>query len=347
MKKQKSAYTEGGYVFVHGMGFVHRSPLQERQGQLRKFSTELGLVLFLFVLFRNLAFRVFSSFFMAPFFSVQLGDGRFVLKEWAVQLLYMISALFYYGVPFALYKRRMKFSTPSLVPLQKIRKVDGAVAAGLALSASVLFALLLGGFRAVLSVFDVSTGGLEVLSIGVSQWEVAALQFFYSCLLIPVLEEVFFRGMILQPLRQFGNAFALFSSSFLFAVIHGSVDKAMNAFLMGVLLGYFVIRTDNVKIGVLMHVCVNTFGWLAPIFIRRSGVFGETLTYVLQVGLLFVGILSFLQMSRMWAVNDRVFRHVDLLPLKSRFALLLASPLMVTVVLSLCIQMLLNLRWGL
>lgn len=74
-----------------------------------------------------------------------------------------------------------------------------------------------------------------------------------------VFEELVFRGVILQSLRRFGDLFALIVSSFLFAVAHGNLIQGPNAMLMGLMIGYFVLRTGSLITGMIIHFVNNLF----------------------------------------------------------------------------------------
>ena len=61
----------------------------------------------------------------------------------------------------------------------------------------------------------------------------------------------------MHSLRRHGDAFALILSSTLFALMHYNIYMVLNAFLMGLLIGYFVIRTGSIITGILMHLANN------------------------------------------------------------------------------------------
>lgn len=74
-----------------------------------------------------------------------------------------------------------------------------------------------------------------------------------------VFEELMFRGVILQSLRRFGDGFALVVSSVLFSLLHGNLVQGPNTLLMGLVVGYFVLRTGSIWTGILMHFFNNGF----------------------------------------------------------------------------------------
>ncbi|MFA9380745.1 MAG: lysostaphin resistance A-like protein, partial [Acetanaerobacterium sp.] len=80
--------------------------------------------------------------------------------------------------------------------------------------------------------------------------------------LSPVLEELVFRGVILQSLRRFGDGFALIISAALFSLVHLDLLSLPYAFLAGLVIGYFVLRTGSLVTGLVIHLANNLFAVL-------------------------------------------------------------------------------------
>lgn len=74
----------------------------------------------------------------------------------------------------------------------------------------------------------------------------------------PLVEEFAIRGVIMQPLRKYGDIFAIVASSLVFAVLHGNLIQAPFALIAGIGIGYAVCITNSVWTGVLIH-AVNNF----------------------------------------------------------------------------------------
>ena len=74
-----------------------------------------------------------------------------------------------------------------------------------------------------------------------------------------LIEEFTFRGVVMQPLRKYGDMFAIITSSILFAVMHGNLVQAPFAFLIGAVIGYVVIVTESMWTGVLIHFINNAY----------------------------------------------------------------------------------------
>lgn len=79
-----------------------------------------------------------------------------------------------------------------------------------------------------------------------------------SALLVPVCEELFFRGYLLGALRRFGDGRAVIVSAVCFALAHGFGSTVPHA-LLGALLGFAVVRTGSLAASAAIHACYNLF----------------------------------------------------------------------------------------
>lgn len=113
------------------------------------------------------------------------------------------------------------------------------------------------------------------------------------CLLVPLVEEVVFRGAILRTLlRAFGNRWAaILVSAVLFAVVHLNPAQMPHAFLVGLLLGWMYSRTGSILPGVAVHWVNNTVVYAFYIFhpysadMSLSALFGgDTVRVLMAVG---------------------------------------------------------------
>lgn len=98
-----------------------------------------------------------------------------------------------------------------------------------------------------------------------------AVMYIIQIAFIPALVEEFaLRGVVMQPLRRFGDGFAIFMSSLVFALMHGNMIQAPFALIAGLAIGYFVIATDSIWTGVLIHFANNLFSSLLTLINGNS-----------------------------------------------------------------------------
>ncbi|PNX50567.1 MAG: hypothetical protein BV456_06305 [Thermoplasmata archaeon M8B2D] len=78
---------------------------------------------------------------------------------------------------------------------------------------------------------------------------------------IPVAEEIFFRGFLLEKIESFaGQNIAIVATSILFGIAHmgyGKLYPAVFPMIMGLLLAYIVIKTKNLFASIFAHVSFN------------------------------------------------------------------------------------------
>jgi membrane protease YdiL (CAAX protease family) len=75
----------------------------------------------------------------------------------------------------------------------------------------------------------------------------------------PIVEELIFRGLILQGFRRNYNAItAVLMSALLFALFHLNPWQFPATFVLGLLLGWIMIRTNNIILAIIGH-SINNF----------------------------------------------------------------------------------------
>jgi membrane protease YdiL (CAAX protease family) len=100
--------------------------------------------------------------------------------------------------------------------------------------------------------------------------------YFISIAIAPAFfEEMVFRGVILQSLRRFGDGFALVLSAILFALAHGNLEQGPNSFVLGLAMGFFVLKTGSLWTAIIIHFANNALSVLAEISLRHPAVTGN------------------------------------------------------------------------
>ena len=72
----------------------------------------------------------------------------------------------------------------------------------------------------------------------------------------PILEEVVFRGVIMNNLRKYGIRAAIIINSIFFALSHYNTDMIIPAFFIGIVLSYIVYKY-SIKYSILIHLLIN------------------------------------------------------------------------------------------
>ncbi|MCI8465293.1 MAG: CPBP family intramembrane metalloprotease [Lachnospiraceae bacterium] len=202
-------------------------------------------------------FYLLTAFFMAAFFQILLrsleenSEGAAILKI-NFSLLYSgCSALLtsiVLGVVYILSKKR----TPPYAVRPKLSLLG------------YLYVILFGAFGAVFFNLLMELSRFPELfptsgTIGsAARAGNPALHFFSVCLVIPIAEELVFRGFGYFGLRRlFGPVFTGILTAALFGVFHGNAPQTLYGFCMGLLLAHTAESCRNLTAPLLFHWAAN------------------------------------------------------------------------------------------
>ena len=121
------------------------------------------------------------------------------------------------------------------------------------------------------------------------------IQIISLCILTPIWEEVFFRGVVFRRLSlRYKTTTAAVVSSIIFGLMHFGGSSMFHAFLVGVLFCYIYARTQNIWVPIILHGFGNflsTLSLLAPS--TTTPVIPEVTKADLQLTILMTGIPIF------------------------------------------------------
>lgn len=153
---------------------------------------------------------------------------------------------------------------------------------------------MLGSILATLLTILLATGGIQVAENAPSfngGIATTLLTLFSVSVLPAVLEELLFRGVLLQPLRRYGDRLAILLSALMFALCHPTLPQAANAFLMGLCLGVFAVRSGSLVVPMLIHLLYNASACIVTLFSDfLPFTVGAVLSWLIIFCLLGVGI---------------------------------------------------------
>lgn len=113
-----------------------------------------------------------------------------------------------------------------------------------------------------------------------------------SAFMPALFEEFAFRGVVMQPLRKYGEKFAIVSSAILFAFLHGSMTHIPFAFIAGLALGYFSIATGSIWTSVSIHFLNNFLSVINSIYYMKYPETGSFMFIAMSIGILAIGIFA-------------------------------------------------------
>lgn len=115
-----------------------------------------------------------------------------------------------------------------------------------------------------------------------------------------IVEEFAFRGVILGKLRKYGDNFAIVVSAVLFGIMHGNLTQAPFAFVIGLILGFAVVKTNTIITSMFIHFLNNLFSVFISIMnssalftqLQVSTIYSFCVIIAIAAGLFFSMILS-------------------------------------------------------
>lgn len=106
-------------------------------------------------------------------------------------------------------------------------------------------------------------------------------------------EEFIFRGILLGQLRRWGNGMAIVVSALLFGIFHSNLEQIPFAFLVGLALGYILVRTNNIWLTIAIHFFNNAFACFPDVMKDVMSPTVYNITYsVIFYGMFVLGALA-------------------------------------------------------
>lgn len=84
------------------------------------------------------------------------------------------------------------------------------------------------------------------------------LMIIYTCIIAPITEELFYRGMLLKAFSKANQRFAIIASSVFFGLAHGNIRQFMLAFLLGIFLSHITMKHNSLLPSIIVHIFVNS-----------------------------------------------------------------------------------------
>lgn len=137
------------------------------------------------------------------------------------------------------------------------------------LGVQTLAAIIAAGVGFILKLFGLESATADLTAQNNSAWSLL-LMYFYACLLGPLLEELLYRGVILQGMKKYNERFAIILSALIFGLMHQNYQQFILAFLLGLVLAAVDLRTGSIIPSIVMHIIVNTSGVLMQLAMQAA-----------------------------------------------------------------------------
>lgn len=232
---------------------------------------------------------------LATIFGVIIGLLSGVISK--IKLLYtddnmsmayqIIASVLFIFIPFAIaYVVLKKKKIAGILPMGTTYNKKAAISLTMLCIPLMLFSTFAINFVSTIiqNIFGITftTGVEDPAIIGVDGFLIATLS---TAVLPAVLEELIIRGIVMQPLRRFGDKFAIVASALIFGIMHGNMVQIPYTVVAGLFLGYLVIATGSLWPSIILHF-INNFYSVVLLAVYDN--FGDTAGAVASV--LFIGL---------------------------------------------------------
>lgn len=140
------------------------------------------------------------------------------------------------------------------------------------------------------------TEQLDMINTMVSSGVPAGLMI--TVLIAPVVEELIFRKLMLDRIRNYGEKTAIVFSAICFGLFHGNLTQFLYAFSVGLFLGYVYCKTGKVHYTMIMHALLNLFSSMIMLLVPllKAGPLGMVIVTVLALMIAVMFVMGFVQL---------------------------------------------------
>ena len=137
----------------------------------------------------------------------------------------------------------------------------------------------------------------------------------------PVFEEVLFRGIVQESLtRKYGAFVGVISAAAVFGVVHIIPPQAVNAFFVGLVLGYIYLRTQSLVPVIVIHGVNNAVAYVTMLLsggkstTTRELIGNDTvfrIVYIVAIAVAVLGVVGIVVSIRRATREDRARREAE------------------------------------
>jgi len=219
----------------------------------RKDFNTIGLILILYILFALVVPHLYKTF-------IAIIDADFVNDEYLYYGAYFLIMFIGTMIPALMLRIFGKVKNSSFFKIAQVSFIDLFVQTIIVFSITICLTYI---SNIILATFGFESKLISDIGFNYTDQNLNNLLYvFMSIGVAPLIEEFFFRGLLLNTLSKYGKAFALYATAFVFALAHGTIGELLPAFFMGVLLGKISLRYKSIQPSIFIHIFFNVIMYL-------------------------------------------------------------------------------------
>lgn len=271
--------------------FVSHEQWFEEKRYLKKLSSYNSIAVLIFLLVSQLIAQ--GLYFLGEFFKSNTKYEQ-IAQIWNSVPMQAVFQIFYsiiiVGVPFYIIALATRKKTGLVLPIEKPTETKGIVMLIVGGLGVCFFGNFLTGLLDSL-IYNMSgvdvTAQVEPQSIPIDATSII-MSILASAVVPALIEEMSLRGIMMQPLRRYGDGFAIIVTSLTFALMHRTVAQIPFAFFAGIVLGYACVMTGSIWTSIIIHILNNLVSVVGTILMPQL----ETnQTMLLMFNLFYYGVM--------------------------------------------------------
>lgn len=221
---------------------------------------KIGLSLSIFVIVTNIVGFLLS--FLVQKMNLVNYENQYLIS-------YIINAISIYVIGYGIFKFILKGTNSVEKKEKKKLKVSEfllliCITIGGAQIANVVTQIILTIFKLIFKV-EINNNVTDLM-----QQSSPILLVVFAALLGPIVEELIFRGTLLKKLRVYGDKTAIIYTSVAFGLFHCNIAQIPFAIVCGLILGYAVVKTNNIIYSIILHIILNSMSVILVVLMSNE-----------------------------------------------------------------------------
>ena len=158
---------------------------------------------------------------------------------------------------------------------------------------------------------------------------------FVAVAVVPAfVEELAIRGALMQPLRKFGDKFAIITSAMVFAIMHGNLVQIPYTILGGLLLGYLAVVTESLWPSIILHFLNNFYSVIVMCVSDNFSDRASTIAALVMIVLFgIIGVIGAVKYTRRKYNNEISIKDEILSGKEKTKAFIVNAPIIISIIL--------------
>lgn len=225
-----------------------------------------GLTIAIFItIFINFISGTIYEFMLNLYFYVTKKSSNYIETSAEYEIFNALSAYSSLVVLYLMSRKKLK----DIIKILKFKKINRKTIIN-TIFTSISISMIIGIITTIMMLVfftNVTEGANDLIDQDIQNSVICAIG---TAIIIPIYEEIIFRGVILNVLIKNMNKFyAILIQAILFGAYHQDIEQFIDAGIYGIFLGILVLYTKSIYSSVLAHIVINS---ISVVFVYTNSV---------------------------------------------------------------------------